>query len=302
MSAGSKAVEKEEWHEAIEHFEAALKEKSDDEDAKIAIEQVGFLHAGIEEMLDGDVEEGVKEIEEVAEGSHKFEVVIHKAEEILTYVETIKGNLEEIEELAEKADYEAALEELENLQKNEAEEKYIVAFEEHISDLEKEVKKEKLLTYMEGYVATENDHGQVIACEVTNSDIVCGLILIDLYYLATFDKIEWLSDDGLRLKMTDGSTVDVTDITETSFRMHGYSFEVADKEEINKSIEYTNLDEHLDREKIKDIFDQGLGGDVFEVYPKEAASSESENEESMTSAGQDSGKSSLEAYTDEEIM
>src|SRR5699024_599067 len=128
MSAGSKAVEKEEWHEAIEHFEAALKEKSDDEDAKIAIEQVGFLHAGIEEMLDGDVEEGVKEIEEVAEGSHKFEVVIHKAEEILTYVETIKGNLEEIEELAEKADYEAALEELENLQKNEAEEKYIVAF------------------------------------------------------------------------------------------------------------------------------------------------------------------------------
>lgn len=302
MNVGLESVGKDEWTEAIEHFEAALKENSDDEEAKTAIEQVALLQAGMEVMMVGDIEEGVKKIEEVADATHKIEVIIDKAEEILTYVEKTKGNLAEIEELAEQADYETAIEELEDLQENDSEEKYMAVFEGHISDLEKEVKKEKLLSYMEGYVATENDHGQVIACEVTNSDIVCGLILIDLYYLATFDKSEWLSDDRLRLKMIDGSTVDVTDITETSFRMHGYSFEVADKEEINKSIEYTTLDEHLDREKIKGIFDKGLGGDVFEVYPMEEANSESSNEEVMASPGQDSEKSSLEAYTDEEIM
>lgn len=301
MEDGAKAIEKEAWNEALGHFEAALKEKSGDEDAEIAIEQVGLLHAGMEAMMDGEVDEAVKSLKEVVNGTGKFEVIVHKAEEILTDIEKVDQYLEEIDAFVEKEEYKLALEKLEGLKESEAEKRYMAAFEPQVSELEEELKKEELLFYMKGYSSTENEEDQVIACEVTDQDIACGLILIDMYYFVDIDQVALLSDDALTVTMTDGSKLDVTNITETSFHMHGHTFQSVEKEEIDNMMEYMTLDRFLDRETLRDIYASNLGGRLF-VDDSREDSQVAESEEKLDGSEEGQEKTGLEGYTAEEII
>jgi len=297
MDQGMKAVDDEQFKDALEYFEEALAEKPDDNEATASIEQTELIIKSIEKLIDEETSEAISILEKAIELKDDSESTTKKANEILENVVTMDEKLHQIDDLKEEGKYEETLELIDESLEKDSEKLYMAPFKKQLTSLEEEVKKAQLFSYIEGYSRNDNDDMEV--CQITEDDIICTVLTVDLYYLADIESIELQSDDTLEIEMVDDSNVIISNITKESYDMHERTFKnITEKDIKNQLPEYYTIDNLFNKETIKDILENAPGNHNLFEFGEQAE--ESTQTEENSQAEENTG-TNFDGYSDEEI-
>ncbi len=296
MDQGMKAVDDDHLKDALEHFQKALEEKPDDNEATASIEQTELIIKSIEKLIDEETSEAISILEKTIELNDDSASTTKKANEILESVVTMDEKLHQIDDLKEEEKYEKTLEIIDESLEKDIEKWYMAPFKKQLISLEEDVKKQltsleddvkkaQLFNYIEGYSRNDNDDMEV--CQITEDDIICTLLTVDLYYLANIESIELQSADTLEIEMVDDSNLIISNITEESYDMHDRTFNnIAAKDIENELPEYYTLNTLFDKETIKDIIENVPGNHGLFEHGEQA---------------EENTEANFDGYSDEEI-
>src|SRR5690625_2087449 len=216
IDQGMKAVDDEQFQDALEYFEEVLADKPDDNEA------TELINKSIEKLIDEETSEAISILEKAIELKDDSESTTKKANAILENVVTMDEKLHQIDDLKEEGKYEETLELIDKSLEKDSDKLYMAPFKKQLTSLEEEVKKAQLFSYIEGYSRNDNDDMEV--CQITEDDIICTVLTVDLYYLAKIESIELQADDTLKIEMVDDSNLIISNITEESYDMHDRTF------------------------------------------------------------------------------
>ena len=292
MDHGMNAVDDEQFKDALEYFEEALKEKPDDDKATTAIEQIELIIKSIEVAIDEETSEAIYLLEKATKQKQGSDAITNKANEILGNFESMDKQLHKIDDLINKKDFEEVLELIdESLGKNDGK-VYMLPFEKQLTSLEEDVKTAELFSYIEGYSSDNND-GMAV-CQITEDDIMCTYMTVDLYSYDKIESIKLESDDALELEMADGENLLISNISGDSYDMHERTFNKTTAEKIvNRAEYYQSIEEIFNRETFIYILETGIGNhDLFELWGQSKLDD---------NASEDEMQSKLDNYSDEEI-
>lgn len=297
MGYGMKAVDDEQFKDALDYFEEALKEKPEDDKATTAIEQVKLIIKSVEVAIE-EMPEAISLLEKATKEKQDSDAITNKAKEILNNIESMDKQLQKIDDSINKKDFEEALELIdESLDKNDGK-VYMLPFEKQLTSFEEDVKKAELFTYIEGY--SSNDKEGMEVCQITEDDLMCGVISVDLVSYEEIKSIELQSDDTLKLELVDESDLLISNINENSYDMHDRTF----KKTTAKHIEnhpanyYQTIDDFFNREVFRNLLENALGNhDLFDFWRRGQSSLGANADEGI----KDDEQSKLDNYSDEEI-
>src|SRR5690625_2544448 len=297
MDQGMKAVDDDHLKDALEHFQKALEEKPDDNEATASIEQTELIIKSIEKLIDEETPEAISILEKTIELKDDSASTTKKANEILENVVLMDENLHQIDDLKEEEKHEETLELIDESLEIVIEKWYMAPFKKQLTSLEDDVKKAQLFNYIEGY--SRNDNADMEVCQITEDDIICTLLTVDLYYLAVIESIELQSADTLKIEMVDDSNLIISNITEESYDMHDRTFNnIAAKDIENELPDYYTIDNLFDKETIKDIIENVPGN--HRLFEHGEQSEESTQTEEDSQAEENTG-ANFDGYSDEEI-
>lgn len=297
MDQGMKAVDDDHLKDALEHFQKALEEKPDDNEATASIEQTELIIKSIEKLIDEETSEAISILEKTIELKDDSESTTKKANEILENVVTMDEKLHQIDDLKKEEKYEETLELIDESLEIVIEKSYMAPFKKQLTSLEDDVKKAQLFNYIEGYSRNDNDDMEV--CQITEDDIICTVLTVDLYYLADIESIELQSANTLEIEMVDNSNLIISNITEESYDMHDRTFNnIAAKDIENELPDYYTIDMLFDKETIKDIIENVPGNHgLFEHGEQSEESTQTEE----GSQAEENTEANFDGYSDEEI-
>lgn len=284
MDHGMRAVDDEQFKEALDHFEKALKEKPNDEKAKTAIEQIKIINNSLKKLKEEKTSEAISHLEKVIKQKNTAETIKNKTNEILLNVKDINKQLSKIDNLINKNKFEEALNLIKDVSNNN-EASYLSSFKKQLTSLEKKAVKTKLFTHIEGH--SSNIKNNLESCQVTELDIMCTITEVDVYSYEEIKSIKYETDDALNLELSDGSQLLISNITEDSYDMHNHTFEKTTAEEIvNRAQYYESIEEIFDRENFKDVLETGIGQHELFKYDEQT---------------DEKNQVSFDGYSDEEI-
>src|SRR5690625_3528507 len=226
MDQGMKAVDDDHLKDALEYFQKALEEKPNDNEATVSIEQTELIIKSIEKLIDEETSEAISILEKTITLKDDSASTTKKANEILEKVVMMDENLHQRDDVKEEEKYEQTLELIDESLEIVIEKWYMAPFKrqlisleddviKHLTSLEDNLKKAQLFNYIEGYSRNDNDDMEV--CQITEDDIICAVLTVDLYYLADIESIELQAGNTLEIKMVDNSKLIISNITEESY-------------------------------------------------------------------------------------
>lgn len=291
MDHGMKAVEDEQFKDALEYFEEALNEKPDDEEATTAIEQIELINKSVEKLIDEEMSEAISLLEKATQKEQGPEVITNTAKEMLDDIENMDKQLHNIDALINEKDFEKAHELMDNSIVENDGKVYMMSFEKQLTSLEDNIKVEELFAYIEGHSNNVNNDMEI--CQVTEDDIMCTLMTVGVYSYEETESIKLESDDTLELEIADGTNLFISNISEDSYDMHDRTFNKTTAENIVTRVEYAqSIEEIFDRETFEYILETGIG--QHELFKSDEQTEENAQSEESTQA-------SFDGYSDEEV-